>query len=127
MNPVVLAHEARVALGDEVGELTGAALVILLVGERPGLSSPDSMEAYLTLAPRVGRSDAERNCVSNVRTAGLSYAEAAHRIAWLAAAALERGLTGAALKDESPPLLERIGRRSAAGSVDLSQGGVRPS
>lgn len=107
--PVVLAHQARVALGDEIGEVMGAALVILLVGERPGLSSPDSLGAYMTLNPRVARTDAERNCVSNIRAGGLAYPEAAHRIAWLAREARARGLTGVALKDESPPLPARIG------------------
>ena len=104
LRPVVLAHQARVALGDEIGEITGARLVVLLVGERPGLSSPDSLGAYLTFAPRVGRTDAERNCVSNIRPAGLGYADAAHVIAWLAEEALRRALTGVALKDETPPL-----------------------
>lgn len=100
--PVVVARGARVALGDEIGGLLGARLVVVLVGERPGLSSPDSLGAYLTYQPRVGRTDAERNCVSNIRPAGLSYDEAAHRIAWLVGAALDGGRTGVALKDESP-------------------------
>jgi ethanolamine ammonia-lyase small subunit len=98
---VVIATQARVALGDEIGASLGARLVAVLVGERPGLGSPDSLGIYLTFAPRPGRSDAERNCVSNVRPAGLSYEEAARRVDWLAAAALERALTGVALKDES--------------------------
>jgi ethanolamine ammonia-lyase small subunit len=98
---VVIALQARVALGDEVGERLGAGLVALLVGERPGLGSPDSLGVYLTFAPRPGRTDAERNCVSNVRPQGLSYEEAARRVDWLAAAALARGLTGVGLKDES--------------------------
>lgn len=99
--PVVVARQARVALGDEVGDVLGARLVVLLVGERPGLSSPDSLGAYITLAPRVGRTDAERNCVSNIRPEGLSYVAAAFKIAWLAREALRLGLTGVALKDES--------------------------
>ncbi len=98
---VVVATQARVALGDEVGALLGASAVLVLIGERPGLSSPDSLGAYLTWAPRPGRSDAERNCVSNIRPAGLPYAEAARRIAWLLGAAWRLGATGVALKDES--------------------------
>jgi ethanolamine ammonia-lyase small subunit len=99
--PMVVALQGRVALGDEIGERLGAQLVAVLIGERPGLSSPDSLGAYLTFAPCVGRTDAERNCVSNIRPEGLGYEAAARRIDWLAAAALARGLTGVALKDES--------------------------
>lgn len=98
---IVIALQGRVALGDEIGERLGAKLAIVLIGERPGLSSPDSLGAYLTSQPKVGRSDAERNCVSNIRPEGLGYAEAARTIDWLAAAALARGITGVALKDES--------------------------
>ena len=98
---VVLARQARVALGDAIGAALGARIVVLLVGERPGLSSPDSLGAYITFAPRAGRSDAERNCVSNIRPAGLGYADAAFRIAWLVGAALKLGATGVALKDDS--------------------------
>jgi ethanolamine ammonia-lyase small subunit len=99
--PVAVALQARVALGDEVGERLGARLVAVLVGERPGLSSPDSLGAYLTFAPRAGRTDAERNCVSNIRPEGLRCDEAARRIDWLASEALRRRLTGVALQDGS--------------------------
>jgi len=99
--PVVIALQGRVALGDEIGERLGARLVVVMIGERPGLSSPDSLGIYLTHAPRTGRTDAERNCISNIRPAGLAYADAAARLDWLAAAALGRGMTGIALKDES--------------------------
>jgi ethanolamine ammonia-lyase small subunit len=98
---VVVATQARVALGDEVGELLGARAVLVLIGERPGLSSPDSLGAYLTWAPRRGRSDAERNCVSNIRPEGQPPAQAAARLAWLLGAARRLGGTGVALKDES--------------------------
>ena len=98
-----LALQGRVALGDEIGERLGAQLVVVLIGERPGLSSPDSLGAYLTYAPRVGRTDAERNCVSNIRPQGLGYEAAARRIDWIAAAGVARGVTGVGLKDESAP------------------------
>jgi ethanolamine ammonia-lyase small subunit len=101
VGPAVVAREARVALGDEIGEKLGVRAVAMLIGERPGLSAPDSLGLYLTFAPRPGRSDAERNCISNIRTAGLSYVEAAHKAAWLIHEALRRGLTGVDLKDES--------------------------
>ena len=114
IGPVVLAHQARVALGDEVGAALHARAVLMLVGERPGLSSPDSLGAYLTWAPRVGRSDAERNCVSNIRPQGLTYAEAAHKLAWLVIAARRLGATGVGLKDDSDAvLLEAPGRPRA--------------
>ena len=99
--PVVIATRARVALADEVGETLGARIAVSLIGERPGLSSPDSLGAYLTYAPRVGRNDAERNCISNIRPAGLGYDDAAARIAWHVGESLRRGYSGVALKDES--------------------------
>lgn len=106
MGPVLLAGMARVALGDEAGEYLGAQAVAVLIGERPGLSSPDSLGIYLTYAPKVGRTDAERNCISNVRVGGLSYEEGAFKLAWLLREALRRRLTGVQLKDESNFQLE---------------------
>ncbi|MEU1087105.1 ethanolamine ammonia-lyase subunit EutC [Streptomyces sp. NPDC005892] len=101
--PVVLASQARVALGDEIGERVGARLVLVLIGERPGLSAADSLGAYLTYAPRVGRRDAERNCVSNIHPpAGLGYATAARTIASLVEGALRLGLSGVELSGEEP-------------------------
>ncbi|MFM2055765.1 MAG: ethanolamine ammonia-lyase [Pseudomonadota bacterium] len=101
LGPVVVATQARVALGDEIGERLGAPLVAVLIGERPGLSSPDSLGVYLTHAPRVGRSDAERNCLSNVRTAGLGHDAAARKLWWLARASRQLQRTGVELKDRS--------------------------
>ena len=98
---VVVATQARVALGDEIGARVGASLVLVLLGERPGLSSPDSLGAYLTWAPKVGRVDSERNCVSNIRPAGLPLAAAAARIAWLVREAQRRRVSGIGLKDDS--------------------------
>jgi ethanolamine ammonia-lyase small subunit len=97
----VIASGARVALGDEIGAMVGARMLVMLIGERPGLSAPDSLGAYITFSPRIGLTDAERNCVSNIHAAGLGYDEAAFRIAWLVREGLARGLTGVALKDES--------------------------
>ncbi len=103
--PLVLAHQARVALGDAVGEALGARAVVVLIGERPGLSSADSLGVYLTWDPRPGRIDSERNCVSNVRPPhGLSYAQAADTVAALLGAARELGASGVVLKDEGPAL-----------------------
>jgi ethanolamine ammonia-lyase small subunit len=101
LGPLVVATQARVALGDDIGERLGAAMVAVLIGERPGLSSPDSLGVYLTQAPRVGRTDAERNCLSNIRPAGLGFNEAARKLWWLVQAAERCGATGVALKDES--------------------------
>ena len=104
IGPVVIARQARVALGDAVGALLGARLVAVLIGERPGLSSPDSLGIYLTWQPQLGRTDAERNCISNVRPEGLPPPRAAARLWWLCQEALRLGLTGVALKDRSEGL-----------------------
>jgi ethanolamine ammonia-lyase small subunit len=103
--PVVVAEQGRVALGDDIGEALQARAVAVLIGERPGLSATDSMGAYLTWGPQRGRTDADRNCVSNIRPAGLSYDGAAAKLLWLLGAALRLGATGVQLKDEQPATL----------------------
>ncbi|WP_431271850.1 ethanolamine ammonia-lyase subunit EutC [Dankookia sp. P2] len=100
--PIVVADQARVALGDEIGGAMGAAMVAVLIGERPGLTALDSLGIYLTWNPRPGRADAERNCISNIRPGGLSPMQAAEKLAWLTGAARRLGETGVALKDEQP-------------------------
>ena len=102
--PVVIARHARVALGDEIGAALGARMIVVLIGERPGLSAPDSLGAYLTWAPRRGRLDSERNCVSNIRPPhGLGYAAAADRIVALMREARRLELTGVNLKADALP------------------------
>ncbi|KGA00892.1 ethanolamine ammonia-lyase [Cobetia amphilecti] len=99
--PISVVEQGRVAIGDEVGELLKARAVLVMVGERPGLSSPDSLGLYLTWQPRVGLSDASRNCISNVRPTGLDFAMAAQRLHYLLREARKLGLTGVGLKDRS--------------------------
>jgi ethanolamine ammonia-lyase small subunit len=102
--PIVIASQGRVALGDEIGALLHAEAVAVLIGERPGLSTPDSLGAYLTWRPRPGRSDAERNCVSNIRPQGLPIPRAAAKLLWLIGEMRRLRLTGVGLKDEQPAL-----------------------
>lgn len=108
--PVVLAHQSRVALGDDIGEALQAKAVAILIGERPGLSSPDSLGVYLTWRPERKRLESERNCISNIRPEGLSFDAAAFKLAWLLEQAFLRRLTGVKLKDESdnPALHDRV-------------------
>ncbi|PHK95580.1 ethanolamine ammonia-lyase [Pseudoroseomonas rhizosphaerae] len=104
--PLVVALQARVALGDEIGAALRARLCVVLIGERPGLSVADSLGVYMTFAPRPGRADSERNCISNIHgRGGLDHAAAADKLAWLAREALARGLSGVGLKEEMNPLL----------------------
>ncbi|VTZ48112.1 Ethanolamine ammonia-lyase light chain [Methylocella tundrae] len=101
MAPVGLVEQGRVAIGDEIGEIFGAEIVVILIGERPGLSAPDSLGLYLTYGPRAGLTDAARNCISNVRPEGQSFAAAAHRLMYLLSEARRRKLSGVDLKDEA--------------------------
>ena len=122
--PVAIASQSRVALADDIGERLGARLSVMLIGERPGLSSPDSLGIYLTFGPRRGRTDAQRNCISYVRTEGLAPLAAAARLAWLMRESFARGLSGVQLKDESednalpapaqaaPPIHSTIGKET---------------
>jgi ethanolamine ammonia-lyase small subunit len=108
--PVIIAEQSRVALADEIGQLLKARLSVILIGERPGLSAFDSMGAYITYAPAIGNTDESRNCISNIRTGGLTPAQASTKIMQLISAAFTLQLTGVALKDNNinyPPQIER--------------------
>jgi len=112
--PIVLVEQARVAIGDEIGDILGAKLCLVLIGERPGLSVADSLGLYLTWAPRPGVQDSARNCISNIHADGLSPAQAADQAAWLIREATRRGLTGVELKAASPKdLLEDRSSRAS--------------
>lgn len=100
LSPVVLAQQSRVALSDPIGELLQARIALILIGERPGLSSPHSMGAYLTYQPQSGNTDEKRNCVSNIQPQGLSYEAAAAKLAYLLQEMLTKKISGVQLKDE---------------------------
>jgi ethanolamine ammonia-lyase small subunit len=114
--PVVVAAQGRVAIGDEIGEMLHAKIAVVLIGERPGLTSPDSMGIYLTCSPQTGRSDAERNCISNVRPEGLPYDEAAHKLVYLLQQSRRLKMSGIALKDDSE-LFPRMIKGESAGKL----------
>jgi ethanolamine ammonia-lyase small subunit len=103
--PVAIVQQGRVAIGDEIGEILGTQLSVVLIGERPGLSSPDSLGIYLTWNPRPGRTDAERNCISNVRAEGLSYTLAAHKLLFLMNESRRLKLSGVPLKESARAVL----------------------
>ena len=104
--PICVVEQGRVAIGDEIGAALNAQLCVVLIGERPGLSSPDSLGAYITWQPRPGRTDAERNCISNIRAEGLGYQQAAAQLRFYLNEARRRQLTGVALKERSTPIEE---------------------
>jgi ethanolamine ammonia-lyase small subunit len=105
--PLVIARLGRVAIGDAIAEALQAECVVILIGERPGLSAPDSMGAYLTYRPRGNTTDADRNCISNIRPAGIGYDGAAFKLTRLLHAMHARKISGVALKDETErPALE---------------------
>jgi ethanolamine ammonia-lyase small subunit len=111
--PIVVAEQGRVALGDEIGAALRADAVAVLIGERPGLSAADSLGVYLTWQPRPGRTDAERNCISNIRPGGLALEDAARKLAWLIAEMRRLKLTGIGLKDQESRALPGPARGQA--------------
>jgi ethanolamine ammonia-lyase small subunit len=111
--PIVVVRHGRVAIGDQIAGLLSARCVAVLIGERPGLTAPDSMGAYLTWQPGPHTTDADRNCISNIRPAGVGYADAAHKIAHLLQAMRRARMSGVKLKDDSD---QRADRASIGGT-----------
>ena len=128
VGPVVLAEQARVALGDEIGAGMGATLVVMVIGERPGLTVPNSLGLYVTYAPCIGRRDSERNCISNIHADGLSYAAAAETLVWLMNEARRLRLTGVALKEDVGGVLAPgVETRGAPKTLDSTPAKLRSS
>lgn len=117
VGPVPIVEQGRVAVGDEIGERLKAEILVVLIGERPGLSSPDSLGVYLTHGPRVGKTDADRNCLSNVRAAGLSHDMAAHKLRYLLDESRQRGLSGVSLKEDADEVPRLVGAGDGTGEA----------
>ena len=114
--PVALVEQGRVAIGDEIAATLRAAMVAVLIGERPGLSTPDSLGIYFTYHPRLGCTDADRNCISNIRKEGLSYTLAAHKLFYLMREARRRKLSGVGLKDEAEEMTSALEKGAKSGT-----------
>ncbi|RRA50292.1 ethanolamine ammonia-lyase subunit EutC [Acidipila sp. EB88] len=121
IDTIILASQARVALADEVGALRKAEAVVILLGERPGLSSPDSLGLYMTYRPRPGLTDADRNCISNVRAAGLGYAEAALKLHFLLDAARAAGVSGTSVKDHTDQSADSLSALPGSDACDADR------
>lgn len=116
MAPVCVVSDGRVAVGDEIGAVLGAKLAVVLIGERPGLSSPDSLGVYVTWDPKPGRTDAERNCISNIRAEGLSYPDAVRRLVYYVREARRLGTTGVLLKERTGEAVMELGAEPGIGA-----------
>ena len=126
--PLVVATQARVALGDHIGQALGVTTVLVLIGERPGLSVADSLGIYLTHRPAPGLTDADRNCISNIHPPdGLDYPTAAAVAAALVAGARKLGRSGVALKDTTRAATGVARSANARAEIDRSTAGPRPS
>jgi ethanolamine ammonia-lyase small subunit len=108
VSPICIVGQGRVAIGDEIGELFNAKIMIMIIGERPGLSAPDSLGIYYTYNPIKGLTDANRNCISNIRPAGISIDGATAKLIWLINESLKKGVSGVNLKDQSDVLKSEI-------------------